>query len=157
MDVGSKSKYPANKLSNFAGHAFVLDGVRCASMEGFLQGLKFKNPEMQKHVCGLVGLAAKRAGSKKNWQRTQTLWWRGKPYRREGAEYYELLSRAYLAMLRQSDGFRRALLASGDAILRHSIGKSDPKKTVLTEREFCRFLTHMRAIAKMEDRDNARH
>jgi len=40
-------------------------------------------------------------------------------------------------MTKQSKSFQRALLASGDANLTHSIGKADSKKTVLTEREFC--------------------
>ena len=51
MDIGSGKGYPASALSNFAPHPFVLDGVPIASMEGFLQGLKFSNPEMQKYVC----------------------------------------------------------------------------------------------------------
>ena len=50
MDIHSKGKYPANALSNFAPHLFILDGVECCSMEGFLQSLKFKNPEVQKPV-----------------------------------------------------------------------------------------------------------
>ena len=33
----------------------MIDGVECASMEGFLQSLKFSDPEMQKRVCTLVG------------------------------------------------------------------------------------------------------
>jgi len=76
MDVGSNSKYPAGALSNFSGHRFQLDGITCNSMEGFLQSLKFKSEEMQVHVCTLIGIAAKRKGSKKKWFRTQTLWWK---------------------------------------------------------------------------------
>ena len=37
MDIGSGSGYPSSTLSNFAPHAFTIDGVECASMEGFLQ------------------------------------------------------------------------------------------------------------------------
>ena len=65
MDIGSKSGYPSSALSNFAPHSFELDGVRCASAEGWLQSLKTKNPDMQKHLCTLVGLGAKRMGRKK--------------------------------------------------------------------------------------------
>ena len=39
MDIGSKNDYPSCALSNFAAHEFYIDGVRCASMEGFLQSL----------------------------------------------------------------------------------------------------------------------
>lgn len=46
MDIGSGNTYPSNALSNFAPHSFVIDGVKCASMEGFLQSLKTNNPDM---------------------------------------------------------------------------------------------------------------
>ena len=46
MDIGSKSGYPAGALSNFSPHPFEIDGVKCNSMEGFLQGLKFESKEM---------------------------------------------------------------------------------------------------------------
>lgn len=58
MDIGSGTGYPSAALSNFAPHAFTIDGIKCASMEGFLQSLKFENPEMQRQVCTLVGKAA---------------------------------------------------------------------------------------------------
>lgn len=76
MDIGSGGKYPSSALSNFAPHPFVLDGVECASMEGFLQSLKFENPDIQVEVCKLVGRKAKSRGSRKNkhWKRTQTLY-----------------------------------------------------------------------------------
>ena len=54
MDIGSRAGYPASALSNFAPHRFIFDDVECASMEGFLQSLKFKSPEMQKEVCELA-------------------------------------------------------------------------------------------------------
>ena len=66
MDIGSGSGFPSGTLSNFAPHPFVIDGVECNSMEGFLQSLKFSNPEMQKEVCKLVGKAAKFKGKKKS-------------------------------------------------------------------------------------------
>ena len=65
MDISSKSGYPSSSLSNFAGHRFTLDDVEIFSMEGFLQGLKFKNPDMQAEVCKLVGYGAKKRGGKK--------------------------------------------------------------------------------------------
>ena len=64
MDIGSGSGFPSATLLNFAPHPFVIDGIECNSMEGFLQSLKFSNPEMQKEVCKLVGKAAKFKGKK---------------------------------------------------------------------------------------------
>jgi predicted NAD-dependent protein-ADP-ribosyltransferase YbiA (DUF1768 family) len=62
MDIGSGKGYPSSALSNFSPHPFVLDGVEIASMEGFLQSLKFSNIEIQKEVCKLIGKAAKFKG-----------------------------------------------------------------------------------------------
>ena len=148
MDIGSKHGYPSSALSNFAPHRFVLDGVVCNSVEGWLQSLKFSNPAMQAHICSLVGLAAKKAGRKKNWQRNQTLYWQNNLYKRDSQEYQELLDRAYVALTRQSESFRTALSATGDAVLTHSMGRSSEKETILTQSEFCRRLTWMREVVK---------
>ena len=152
MDISSRNKYPAGALSNFTPHPFIIDDIECASMEGFLQGLKFKSPEMQAEVCKLVGRAAKSKGSKKNWQRTQTLYWKGTPIKRDSKEYQDLLDRAYDAMSLNTK-FRKALLATGNAVLKHSIGNRNINKTVLTVREFCSRLTKIRDRYKMEDSD----
>lgn len=148
MNIGSGNKYPSSALSNFAPHPFEMDGVKCSSMEGFLQSLKFKNPAMQEEVCKLVGFAAKKKGSKKNWK--DTLWWKGEPVDRFDDEYQELLDRAYEAMAKNSS-FRKALVASGDAVFTHSIGKRKEKDTILTVREFCGRLMRLRSKIKYED------
>ena len=123
MDIGSGNGYPAGSLSNFAPHGFVIDGVECASMEGFLQSLKFSNPDMQKEVCKLIGRAAKSKGANKNWQQKQILYWQGKTYKRNSQEYQDLLDRAFNA-LAENTSFQKALLATGNATLTHSKGKN---------------------------------
>ena len=143
MDIGSGSGYPSASLSNFAPHPFVIDGVQCASMEGFLQSLKFESVDMQEYVCTLVGKAAKKKGRKKNWQQSQTLYWKGVPMKRDSEDYQKLLDRAYEA-LNENTGFRKALEATGNATLTHSIGKNKISETVLTTREFCSRLTKLR-------------
>ena len=75
MEVGGNNKqYPGRNLSNFFPHPFTFRGIEVASMEGFLQGLKFKSPDMQCEVFKLVGIAAKKKGAPKNWQQSQILW-----------------------------------------------------------------------------------
>ena len=144
MDIGSGNTYPSSAISNFSPHPFIIDGVECASMEGFLQSLKFKNPDMQIEVCKLVGKAAKFKGGKKKWWRDQTLYWQGIEYKRDSQEYQELLDRAYDALF-ENEGFRKALEATKGANLTHSIGKRDIHKTVLTEREFISRLNRLRS------------
>ena len=149
MDIGSGSGFPSSALSNFAPHPFIIDGIQCNSMEGFLQSLKFQNPEMQKTVCLLVGKAAKFKGKKKKWWKTQILYWQGKEFKRSGEEYQYLLDRAFNA-LAQNSSFQRALLATGDAVLTHSIGKNKITETVLTRNEFCSRLTAIRTRLQKE-------
>ena len=149
MDIGSGHGYPADALSNFAPHPFVLDGIECNSMEGFLQSLKFSNPDMQREVCKLVGRAAKFKRKKKNWYVKQVLYWQGKEIPRDSDEYQMLLDRAYMAMVTQNRGFQCALLATQNAALTHSIGKTKINETVLTRSEFCSRLIKLRTMLQV--------
>ena len=150
MDIGSGNGFPSATLSNFAPHPFAIDGIECNSMEGFLQSLKFSNPEMQREVCKLVGKAAKFKGKKKKWWKTQTLQWQGVEIARDSGEYQELLDRAFGA-LAQNKGFSAALLATGNSILTHSIGKTKITETVLTRQEFCSRLMKIREQLRKDE------
>lgn len=143
MDIGSGTGYPSSSLSNFSPHPFEIDGVQCNSMEGFLQSLKFKNKDMQEYVCTLVGVRAKSKGKKKKWWKEQKLYWKDNEIDRHSQEYQDLLDRAF-DCLAENDSFKRALLATGNSNLTHSMGKKDSKKTILTQREFCSRLMRTR-------------
>ena len=151
MDIGSGSGFPSATLSNFSPHPFIFDGVECNSMEGLLQSFKFSNPEIQKEVCKLIGKQAKFKGKKKKWYKTQTLFWQGKEFKRDSEEYQELLDRAFDA-LSTNEGYKRALLATGNSTLTHSIGKIKQSETVLTRTEFCSRLTRIRDKLQREER-----
>lgn len=153
MDIGSGGDWPSCALSNFAPHPFEIDGVKCNSMEGFLQSLKFKSIEMQEHVCTLVGMKAKFKGKEKKWWKTQTLWWRGEEIDRHSDEYQELLDRAYNELAKNSS-FQKALLATKNSTLTHSIGKNNPSQTILTNSEFCSRLMKIRARLQREMYDD---
>lgn len=143
MDIGSGTGYPSAALSNFSPHPFIFDGVECNSMEGLLQSFKFSNPDIQKEVCKLVGKQAKFKGKKKKWWKNQTLYWKGKKYARNSKEYQDLLDRAFEA-LSTNTSFKKALLATGNAPLTHSLGKNKQEETVLTKQEFCSRLMKLR-------------
>lgn len=143
MDIKSGNGYPAANLSNFTPHPFEIDGVQCASMEGFLQSLKYKNPDMQQYVCTLVGKKAKLKGKEKKWYNEQILYWQGVSYPRDSRAYQNLLDRAFEA-LSKNKKFQKALKATGNATLTHSIGEKDLKKTVLTRQEFINRLVNLR-------------
>lgn len=144
MDIGSETGYPSANLSNFSPHVFTVDGIECNSMEGFLQSLKFQDPEMQKHVCTLVGKKAKFKGKNKKWWKTQTLYWKGEEISRDSERYQELLDKAFNA-LAQNTSFQKALLATQNATLTHSLGKKKTSETVLTRQEFTSRLNRIRS------------
>mgnify|MGYP003291310734 CR=1 FL=1 len=143
MDIGSGTGFPSATLSNFSPHPFVFDGVECNSMEGLLQSFKFSNPDIQKEVCKLVGKQAKFKGKKKKWWKDQTLYWQGQVFTRNSKEYQILLDRAFDA-LSTNNTFKKALLATGNATLTHSVGKNKQEETVLTKQEFCSRLMRLR-------------
>ena len=147
IDIHSKSKGAAGELSNFTKHRFVFDGVECASMEGFLQSLKYVCPKKQSEICLLSGGEAKAAGAKKKrWKLTRYIYWCGKRYDRLSREYRELIFRAYSAMYAQNEAFRTAIKETRGKRLCHSIGNPNPKKTILTEREFICMLYRLRKM-----------
>ena len=137
VDILSKAPYPVCDLSNFAAHRFVLDGMEIGSMEGFLQSLKFRSRKRQVKVRLLSGKAAKKAGHFTwRWRLLKRLYYGGKRVDRFGAEYAELITRAYDAMAESNPQFVANLLSLRGCTLAHSIGKSDKRETVLTVEEF---------------------
>ena len=158
MNIGSRNGGAAGRLSNFTPRPFTFDGVECASMEGLLQSFKFDKPHIQEEICKLTGLAAKKRGQKRNyaWKSQQCLWWKGKKIPRKSDEYQKLLDDAYNAISKNRK-FAKDLLSTGDAVLCHSIGRSKPKDTVLTEREFCSRLMKVRDRLQKEFKDLAKN
>lgn len=144
INVWSSSKYPSDVLSNLANNGFVFDGIECLSMEGFLQSLKYKNPEEQKSICALTGKNAKAKTINDSWKLDQKVYWKGKTIDRLGPEFQSLIRRAYQALFEQNEVFRTALLLTKDKKIYHVNGKSDPRDTILTEKEFCDILHFLR-------------
>ncbi len=143
VDISSKTTGPAAILSNFTENHFVFDDIPCGGMEGFLQSLKHEDVEKQLKVCSLYGVKAKRKGTYK-WMETQTVYWKGRSIDRHGVEFQQLVRSAFKAMYAQCPKFRNALEETGNKRLYHSMGKTDPYETILTEKEFCDILTELR-------------
>jgi len=151
IDIRSDSADPrAARLSNFTERHFVLDGMQCNSLEGFLQGLKVEDLETQKIICQLAGMEAKRTGKVLLHRDANFLYWEDDAVARDEVGYVELLTRAYDAAYEQDSTFREDLLATGHEELRHTVGQHDPLATVLTETEFLYQLYRLRARAHRE-------
>lgn len=143
LDIHSKGEWPTNMLSNFYPHNFTFDGIRCGSLEGFLQSLKTNDLEEQIQICALSGKEAK-SHSTDTWKQDQTIYWKGQSYYRQGDKYIMLLHRAYRAALEQCKSFRDALAATDNVCLFHTIGNPNACDTILTENELCSILEDLR-------------
>ncbi len=151
LNIHSRGRWPASSLSNFASHTFVFRGIQFKCIEALVQGIKFKDVDEQKAVFALSAREAKKAGRRSDWRTTQTLWWQGEAMGRLSQEYETLLDEAYATLYAKSDEFRDALQATGDAVLVHRIGKTDPKETVLTRDEFVGRLMKIRASLQVQE------
>ncbi len=155
-DIRGDRRGPAGVLSNLTPRAFVVNSwltinkYNCASMEGFLQSLKFEDPVQAYQVRQMAGLEAKEFGGKqgKGWKRRGLLHFDGQNFERDREVYQTLLRFAYKDMHDQCPEFREALLATGLERLTHSVGHHDIYETVLTEQEFCEILTNLRSVAQ---------
>ena len=143
VDISSDGRYPGAMLSNFTPYEFTFRGKRFLSMESLLQGLKFETIETQNGVFERVGVKAKLRGKKRKWYLDQTLYWQGTPMKRDSEEYKNIVREAFYALAENID-FQQTLLATGSKRLYHTMGKSDPTRTILTEAEFCSTLTEIR-------------
>lgn len=135
------------RLSNLYARPFEFAGRRYGSFEGFLQALKHEDVEAQELLAPLSGYEAFKVGQLGNgWQETQTLWLSDVPFARTSDEYQGLLVTAYDAQLEQNLDMVEALLATGNAILTHSIGKHDATKTTLTPSEYVSQMYRLRSL-----------
>lgn len=159
IDIRSRGKWPKYALSNFYHNSFVLDGISCRSMEGFLQSLKCNHINEQILICKKRGKKAKLFGQHIKGNpcydfEARGVFWNETFINRHSLEYQNLLRRAYRAMLDQCPKFREALLATGIKRLYHTIGNTDPHQTILTEKELCDILTELRSELTKDSQNN---
>lgn len=148
VDINSRGEYPAYPLSNLYQCPFYFDGVYCATREGLLQAFKTKFINEQQRICGLSGREAQKAGQQyNNWKDDQILYWKGKSFRRDSKECWDLLVLVFNPENMSLDVVV-ALLVTHNKRLIHSIGKSDMTDTVLTEQECCLLMTNARTQLK---------
>ncbi len=146
IEIGGNTTHPVGKrLSNFANRPFMIDGVHCAGIEGFLQSLKCPDPTRQREICLLTGRGAKAAGAIfNNWKDDQKLYWQSSSFGRSTRSYILLVTRAYDELYAQDESFRTDLLLLGGAIIWHSIGNPNMHDTTLIETEMLWHLERLR-------------
>lgn len=146
LEIGGYSGI--KELSNFYPYEFIFRNIKFVSMEALLQGIKFSDLEKQKKCFEKVGKKAKFYGKKSNWKIDQTLYFQSKPMKRSSLEYQEFLFEAFRSLFSKNEEAKSNLLKTTNYRLIHRIGKNKINETVLTEKEFCEILMHIRAELK---------
>ena len=128
-------------LANFPLAPFELDGVVLASVEGFLQGIKFPPGDPARAAAFLAhSIAAKRRGEAAE---RRSVWWNGRTLEYGSSEHHRLLARGIRAKFNQNAGLRLALGASAGLTIIHDVGPESPT-TSLPATVFCRILVELR-------------
>ncbi|MVT64493.1 hypothetical protein GPL21_05125 [Bradyrhizobium pachyrhizi] len=131
-------------LSNFVLSPFVLDGALYASVEGFTQGIKFAENDINRRAAfessgwpaKYLGETADRSGA----------YWQGHRIPYGSDEHHRLIERAIRARILQSEGLRAALKSTAGMTLIHEPGTgAESPTTSLPATVFCRILTQLRS------------
>lgn len=145
INVGYKFKGENTKLlSNLYPYEFVFKGKKVKSIEGVLQGIKFRAVKEQNLVLNYFGVDAKniRFCATNNWQDKGIVYWQGKPFKRDSVEFDDFIDELYVSAI-QNPLYRNAIKKTKKYIL-HSIGEEDKAKTILTRFEFERILNALK-------------
>ena len=139
-------------LSNLFPYTFTYQGIRFNSIEGFFQGIKFKDPTLQKQVFLYSGKEAVviQKASDYDWKITKEVYFLGKKIKRDSKEYDELVLEIYVSAI-QNPFYRNALKNCKLPII-HLIGEIDKTKTVFTRYEFEKMLNALHAYLEREER-----
>ncbi|MBK6735570.1 MAG: hypothetical protein IPG61_16135 [bacterium] len=151
---------PLSLLSNLAATPFVLDDQHFASVEAFIQAIKY--PEdgpkaARRHrIATLTGHAARRAGTNPNrkisraWAEGEEAWvyWAGRHILYQSESHAMLIERAIRAKFTQSTTALAVLRGTGNRALRHATGAPERRVTSLKAMELCRILTDIRTEAR---------
>jgi len=133
----------SSRLSNLYPYRFEIDGFTMESYEGFIQSLRTNDTKEQEKLWGMSGYLAWKYAQQFHWEVTQKLYWNGKEYDRHSDEYKDLIEYSYDCLFTNND-FKDALKESIGEELNHSIGGTDPYKTIMTKKEFLNNLNRLR-------------
>jgi hypothetical protein len=147
IDISYTSKNSISRvLSNLYPITFTFRHKKVASIEGVLQGIKYKDKKMQNLVLKYFGVDAyhTRACNPNNfWESNGLLYWQGKSIARNSIQYQKFLDELYLSACKNLI-YKTALLSTGKKYLLHHIGEIDSSKTILTRFEYEQRLNTLR-------------
>jgi predicted NAD-dependent protein-ADP-ribosyltransferase YbiA (DUF1768 family) len=129
-------------LSNFGLSPFVLDDTLFASIEGFIQGIKFPEDDPRRaQAFNLSGWDAKHLGDQAD---RSGAYWAGACLPYGSDQHHRLIEEAIRARIAQSIGLQRALLSTEGMTLVHDTGRGESLTTSLPATVFCEILNRIR-------------
>lgn len=152
INVGYKLKGPfAKVLSNLFPYEFIFEGKKMASIEGFFQGIKFKDINMQNLVLSYSGLPSNhiKIASDYNWKEKGIIYWQGKPIDRYSKEYDDLIDELYISAIQNP--LYRNVLRKCDKYILHEMGETNKEDTVFTRYEFEKQLNCLKDFLNKEE------
>ena len=123
-------------LSNLFPYKFIFKGCLFNSIEGFFQGIKYQDVELQKQVfqySGRDALALKDA-TPYDWTISGNIYFLGKTIKRDSKEYDDLVTELYISAIK-NELYRNAIKNCKLPII-HPIGKESKQETTFTRYEF---------------------
>ena len=139
-------------LSNLFHYDFKFYDCDFGSIEGFFQGIKFKDSDIQKLVfkySGREAIALKEA-TLYDWTTTGNIYFLGKEIKRDSLEYDNLINELYFSALK-NPLYRNALKNCNLPII-HPIGKTSKEETTFTRYEFEYMLNSLSEYVKEKDK-----
>lgn len=131
----------AYALANFPLAPFSLDDVVVASVEGYVQGIKFPlDHPMRMRAFLSHSHEAKRHGEQAE---RDHVWWGNGIFKYGSREHHDLIARGIRAKFYCNTGFQIAMRATRGLRLIHDLGPESPT-TSLPADVFCRILTQLR-------------
>ena len=146
INLGDNHDPVAYQLGNFAPARFWIDRVYCRSAEGYIQSLKFADPDKQREVCRMVGVRAKFAGKKagKRIAREGTVFWQGESVLFGSDQHQRWIELGIEAKFRQDFDSQFDLISTGDQSLIHDTGHPESRFTSLPSSAFVTTVSQIR-------------
>ena len=143
INVTGNSPVPGVRLlSNFAATPFRMEGVNFASVEGFIQGIKYPPGHAKRTAAfAAVGAVAKKLGKDAT---KMHVWWNGEEIIYRSASHIELIARAMRAKFAQNEAARVALIGTRGYTFTHHTGTPEAPDTSLPATVFCEILRQIR-------------
>ena len=120
------------------------------SIEGFFQGIKFKDIDMQNLVIKYSRIDSNyiKIATDYDWKETGIIYWQGEPIDRFSKKYEDLVDELYISAIQNP--LYRNVFKKCDKYILHEIGNTDPKETVFTRYEFEKQLNCLKDFLKLE-------